>query len=112
MKMTETAIPTTSRAGRTPLPNPFTEKFPADSAALTFTVAEGRDSVEARRLVRQARQAAKRVDRTARITLTDTPKGVEFTVWTVERMVRGGQTTVKADPTPAKKKAAPARKKA
>lgn len=89
MEFKESTIPTTSRSGRTPLPNPFTEAFPADEKALSFVVEQGRDSVEARRAVRQVRQAARSIGRTGRIAMTDLPDGsVEFTVWTVEKITR------------------------
>lgn len=83
-----TEIPATARTGRTPMPNPFIEAFPSDDKALTFVVAEGRDSREANRAIRQVRAAAKAVNRTGRIVMKDVEGGVEFTVWTIERMTR------------------------
>ena len=86
---TETEIPAAAKSGRTPLPNPFKAAFPCDDKALTFSITEGRNSVEARRVVRQVRQAAKAVDRTGRVDMTDLPNGgVEFRVWTVARVTR------------------------
>lgn len=85
----DTEIPTTTRMGRTPLPNPFHDLFPLDEAAKTFDVEEGKDSIEARRLVRQARQAAKQIDRTARLSVTENEDGsASFVVWTVMRKPR------------------------
>lgn len=110
MEFSKTEIPTASRSGRTPLPNPFVGEFPADEKALSLTLAGGRESLEVRRLTRQARQAAKAVDRTARIMLTDVEGGVEFKVWTVEKITRQAKATV--TPLRAKKAAAPAKKAA
>lgn len=81
-------IPKRARAGRTALPNPFTELFPLDTEARTFVIPQGLDSTEARRLVRQARQAAKDVDRSAQISVSEVPEGTKFVVWTTERIVR------------------------
>lgn len=89
-----TEIPETTKSGRTAMPNPFTEHFPSDDKALTVTVAEGRDSTEARRLIRQARQAAKAVERTARVDLVDGPKNtVTMKFWTVEQITRSNGET-------------------
>lgn len=86
-----TDIPETTKSGRTAMPNPFTEHFPSDDKALTVTVKEGRDSTEAKRLIRQARQAAKAVNRTARVDLTDAAKGaVTMKFWTVAQVTRKG----------------------
>lgn len=82
-------IPKRARAGRTALPNPFTDLFPLDEEARTFEIPDGPNTTEARRLVRQARQAAKAVDRSAQINMTETPEGgTQFTVWTTERITR------------------------
>lgn len=82
-------IPSKTRSGRTPMDNPFLSVFPSDSKALIFRVEEGRKSLEARRVIRQVRQAARAVDRTGRITMVDLPDGsVQFAVWTVEKIVR------------------------
>ena len=89
MEFDRVPVPTRARSGRTPLPNPFVGVFPADTEALTFVVSQGADSVEARRLIRQARQAAKAVDRSAQIRQDNVPGGgVRFTVWTVARITR------------------------
>lgn len=89
-----TEIPETTKSGRTAMPNPFTEHFPSDDKALTVTVPEGRDSTEARRLIRQARQAAKAVERTARVDLVDGPKNsVTMKFWTVEQITRSNGET-------------------
>lgn len=82
-------IPTKTRSGRTPMENPFMEVFPSDDEALTFQLDEGRDSLAARRVLRQVRQAARACDRTGRVTMRDLPDGgVEVTVWTVGKIVR------------------------
>lgn len=102
LNLKTTDIPATARTGRTPMPNPFTEAFPSDDKALTFVVPEGRDSREANRVIRQVRAAAKNVNRTGRIVLKDVEGGVEFTVWTIERMTRKAQAqreAVKDSPT-------------
>lgn len=84
-----TDIPATTKSGRTAMPNPFVDHFPSDDKALTVTVKEGRDSTEAKRLIRQARQAAKAVERTARVDLVDGPKGsVTMKFWTVDQITR------------------------
>lgn len=91
---TEVEIPTKAKAGRTAMPNPFEGKFPSDDKALMIEIPEERGSVEANRIERQARTAAKAVDRTARILIEDVedakgkPKGTRFTIWTIERQVR------------------------
>lgn len=81
-------IPSKSRTGRHPLPNPFLEAFPSDDKALTFIVKEGRDSLEARRAIRQIRTAAHAHDRTARILAEDVKDGFKITTWTTARQVR------------------------
>ena len=88
-----TEIPERKRTGRTPLPNPFTEHFPSDDKAITLTVEHPKDSVEVRRLFRQARQAANAADRSPQIQAVEVVgKGgkvsTEVTVWTVERITR------------------------
>lgn len=86
-----TEIPSKTRSGRTPMDNPFIDVFPSDERALTFTIKaeKGRDSLEARRVLRQVRQAAKAVDRTGRVAMLDLPGGgVQVTVWTVDKIVR------------------------
>ncbi len=110
----KTTIPARARSGRTPLPNPFMSEFPADKEALEFTVAEGRDSKEARRMQRQIRQAAKHHDRTGRVTFQENEDGsVTITTWTVPRMGRDGKVQEAPKAAPAKKataKKAPAKK--
>lgn len=91
-----TEIPATARTGRTPMPNPFKDAFPSDDKALTFTLDQPLNSTEARRIIRQVRAAAKAVNRTGRIVTKDVKGGVEFTVWTVERMTRKAQAKVEA----------------
>lgn len=86
-------IPVRKRAGRTPLPNPFTEHFPSDEKALTLTVEFPKDSIEVRRLFRQARIAANAVDRSPQIqavesTQKDGTVTTELTVWTIDKIVR------------------------
>lgn len=89
MEFNKTAIPTTSRSGRTPLHNPFIAQFPADDNALEFVIETGRDSLEARRAIRQVRQAARSVGRSGRVSMVDLPSGAcEFTVWTVDKITR------------------------
>jgi hypothetical protein len=83
-----TTIPTVNKAGRTAMPNPFTEAFPSDEKALVVVVPEGHGSTEANRLVRQARQAAQRVDRTARVVEGEANGKATLTFWTVERITR------------------------
>lgn len=87
-------IPAATKSGRTAMPNPFADHFPSDETALVVVVKEGRDSTEAKRLVRQARQAAKAVERTARVNLTDLPgnKGVEMKFWTQAQITRSTST--------------------
>lgn len=100
-------IPAKARSGRTPLPNPFKEQFPADTEALVFTVAEGRNSKEARRVLRQIRQAAKACGRTGRADFEDQPDGsLRVKAWTVAPVTR---KTKVVTPAPAK---APAKKAA
>ena len=82
------AIPTVNKAGRTAMPNPFTDKFPSDDKALVVVVAEGENSTEANRLIRQARQAAQNVDRTARVLPGEANGKFTLTFWTVERITR------------------------
>lgn len=86
----KTEVPTKTRSGRTPMDNPFVTEFPTgEGEALTFNVKQGRESLEARRVVRQVRQAAKACDHTGRVMMKDLDDGsVQFTVWTVERIVR------------------------
>lgn len=86
-------IPARAKTGRTPMANPFREAFPSDEKALTFTVAFPEDSTEVRRLIRQAREAAKDVDRSPQVKVTESKdsKGkveTTLTVWTVARIVR------------------------
>lgn len=91
IEFTKTSIPARARSGRTPLPNPFMEAFPADKEALEFTVAEGKDSVEGRRALRQIRQAAKHHDRTGRTTFEENEDGsCKVITWTVARVSRDG----------------------
>jgi hypothetical protein len=106
IEFTKTSIPARARSGRTPLPNPFMEAFPADKEALEFPIPEGRDSVECRRALRQIRQAAKHHDRTGRTTFTDNEDGsVTVTTWTVPRVTRDGSPAQPVKPA-AKKTAA------
>lgn len=84
----KTEIPKTERMGRPPIPNPFEDVFPADDEAVVSVVPYDEDSVEVRRLVRQARQAAKKVDRSARHKIEVVEDGVKFTAWTIERKER------------------------
>lgn len=81
-------IPTVNKAGRTAMPNPFVSRFPSDDKALVVAVPEGKGSTEANRLVRQARQAAQDVDRTARVVEGGEGKSFTLTFWTVERITR------------------------
>jgi hypothetical protein len=100
-------IPATSRVGRKPLPNPFTEVFPSDDKAVEFTIPEAPDSTEAKRIVRQVRAAAKAVKRSGRTTLTPVEGGgTKVLVWTVEAIVRKDKAEVEAPKTTAKKTAA------
>lgn len=92
MDFKTTAIPTDVRTGRKAMDNPFSEAFPADKEALTFTIPQGQDSVEARRLLRQARQAAAKVDRTARVVTEEVKGKTNFKVWTVARVTRKAAT--------------------
>lgn len=93
-EITSTEIPTRKRAGRTPLPNPFTDHFPADDKAISLVVPFPQDSVEVRRLRRQARIAANAVDRSPQFQAVeaeaDTDSGFEtqITVWTIDRITR------------------------
>lgn len=91
------AAPTRSPAGRKPLPNPFRDEevFPTtEGEARSVLVEEGENSTRARRLIRQARQAAKELGMSARVRVyTDNthndvplPEGtVQLLFWTVER---------------------------
>ena len=92
IKFNSTEIPARAKTGRTPMPNPFREVFPSDEKALSFTVPFAEDSTEVRRLVRQAREAAKDVDRSPQVKITETEnKGkveTTLTVWTVARITR------------------------
>ena len=88
-----TEIPERKRTGRTPLPNPFTDHFPSDDKAITLTVDHPKDSVEVRRLLRQARQAANAADRSPQIQAVEVVGeegkiSTEVTVWTVARIIR------------------------
>ena len=83
-----TDIPTVNKAGRTAVPNPFVGRFPSDEKALVVSVPQGKGSTEANRLVRQARQAAQDVDRTARVIESGEGKDFTLTFWTVERITR------------------------
>ena len=100
-------IPAKARIGRTPLPNPFMDRFPSDTETIVFTVEQGRNSVEARRSLRQIRQAAKACDRSGRAQMTDLPNGgVRFEAWTVARVSRKGTEAPAPAKAPAKKAAA------
>lgn len=92
IEFNSTEIPARAKTGRTPMPNPFREVFPSDDKALTFTVPFAEDSTEVRRLVRQAREAAKDVDRSPQVKITETENKGEvettLTVWTVARITR------------------------
>ena len=92
IEFNSTEIPARAKTGRTPMPNPFREVFPSDEKALSFTVPFAEDSTEVRRLVRQAREAAKDVDRSPQVKITETEnKGkveTTLTVWTVARITR------------------------
>lgn len=101
-------IPATSKVGRKPLPNPFTDLFPLDDEARQFVIAEPKDSTEAKRIVRQVRAAAKAVDRSGRVEMTEVEGGTQVTVWTVEAITR--QPKVEAEPVEAEAK--PTAKKA
>lgn len=105
-------IPSKARSGREAMPNPFTDVFPSDDKALTFTVAEGKDSTEFRRVLRHVRTAAHAVGRTGRVRAVEVEgsKAVEVSVWTVEKIVRKANTPKVAAPKPAAKKAASAKK--
>lgn len=88
-QITKTAVPTVARAGRKPLPNPWTEHFPADSEALTVNVKAAPDSTEVNRLRRQAQQAAKAVGRSAMVQVSALPGGkTKMVVWTVDQITR------------------------
>lgn len=87
----KTEIPKTERMGRPPLPNPFKDVFPSDDVAVVSVVPFDADSVEVRRLIRQARQAAKDVDRAARHKIEVTEEGTKFTAWTVERRAKNSE---------------------
>lgn len=109
LNFTKTEIPATSRVGRKPLDNPFTDLFPLDGEAVKFVIAEAPDSTEAKRIVRQVRQAAKAVDRSGRTDMKVSDKGTEVTVWTVPAITREAKA-VKAEPAKAEAKAkAPAK---
>jgi len=101
---------------RTKTPNPFAAVFPSDKEALTLTLDANTDDDLAviRRYRNQARDAAKGVDRTARViekvtnegtVVTDpktkekttTGRTVTLTIWTVKRITK----TRKPDETPA-----------
>lgn len=84
----KTEIPATTRVGRKPLDNPFTDLFPLDDEARTFVIAEAPDSTEAKRIVRQVRQAAKAVERSGRTDMKVIDSGTEITVWTVPAITR------------------------
>lgn len=94
-----TDIPATTKSGRTPMVNPFAEHFPSDDKALVVRVSQGRDSTEAKRLIRQARAAAKACERSARVDLTDLPgkQGVEMKFWTQAPIVRKGGVVAPED---------------
>lgn len=107
-------IPASTKAGRTPLPNPFVGNFPSDDKSLVVTLTGDDNTAQNRnRLIRQARQAAKAVERSAR---QDTTPGDGQTVmkfWTVPLVKRATATTeaeapveTPAEKTPAKKVAA------
>lgn len=88
-EITKTNVPTISRAGRKPLPNPWIEHFPADTEALTVVVKAAPDSTEVNRLRRQAQQAARLVGRSAMVQVDGLPGGkVRLTVWTVDQITR------------------------
>lgn len=100
-------IPAKARSGRTPLPNPFNDLFPSDEKTVVFTVKEGRNSKEARRVLRQIRQAAKAVDRTGRTLFTDNEDGsLRVEAWTVARVTRKPAAPAAPARKPAKKAAA------
>ena len=93
IKFNSTDIPARAKTGRTPMPNPFREVFPSDDKALTFTVEFPEDSTEVRRLIRQAREAAKDVDRSPQVKVSEVEgKGgkvqTTLTVWTIARITR------------------------
>ena len=88
-KIETTSIPARSNVGRKPLPNPFDGLFPSDEATLSLTIAEAEDSTEAKRIKRQAREEAHRVDRSPQVITEPTEDGgTKFTIWTTERVVR------------------------
>ena len=93
-KITTTAVPTITRAGRPALPNPWTEHFPSDEAALTVIVKADPDSTEVKRLRRQAQQAARKVERSAMVRVVEKAGGkTELTVWTVPQITRARTAT-------------------
>lgn len=89
ISFTETDIPTVTRVSA---PNPFDGRFPADDKALVTTVNAASDSTDVKRLVSQARKAAKAVERTARVTVvqegTKAKPVTKVTVWTVPPIFR------------------------
>lgn len=93
-----TSVPEKVRSGRQPMDNPFKTMFPTkDGEAITFTVEQGRDSLEARRYKRQVRKAASEKGLTGRIQLDDLDGGgVQFTVWTTDKISRKRKTKSKA----------------
>ena len=87
--ISKTEVPTVSRAGRKPLPNPFTEHFPADTEALKLNVKALPGSTEVSRLRRQAQQAARAANRSAMVQVTALPGGnTRMVIWTVDQITR------------------------
>lgn len=99
MEFKEVPVPTGSKRGRPALPNPYVDLFPTrvddqgEPLAQEAVVPAHQNSVEVRRLVRQARQAARDKNLTAHIRVDedrseDSEEGplTRVTVWTTERV--------------------------
>lgn len=103
-------VPKTVKTGANKLPNPFEGKFPSDDAALKLTLpyVTDDDVTAVNRLVRQAQEAARKVDRSARVLQEDSKEGVGrnrhpvklLTVWTVPKITRKSKEETPDDSAP------------
>lgn len=102
-----TSIPTVTR-NATREPNPFEGKFPSDDAAIPVTFPADADTKAVEKVIRQAYQAARDADRTARIkrqTVTvgtgkNARQAVQLIVWTVAKRPPQNRKPKDGDSTP------------
>lgn len=94
MDFEKVPVPTGTKRGRPPLPNPYTDLFPTEEGEAVRTVVDGAlDSREVKRLIRQARQAARDKGFSAFVQTQEVAPGgpVHVVAWTQEKVKRSGK---------------------